>query len=318
MGPPAFASHIRYNPPRRGEVQGAFPESAAYEMSKRIAAILIAVTIVGAGRVHTQSPLGAESVALRTQAALMALDRYLETWNSRDPRLWATSLNFPHVRPGAGAFRLSHNTEEYVAGIDFEQTASTGWDHTEWVSRDVVQVGVDKIHAAATWQRYTKEGRPLATSAITYVITNQNDRWGVQARFAAGAGGVAADQAARNEAAARAALDAFVQAWNSHDIGTLARAVHYPQVRIADRQVEIWNGVDEFLAGTEAGRQRTWFQLRVDSVRAVQVAATGVNLVLSVSRLARDGRVMSKDDGLFLATPRDGVWKIQARSTFGT
>jgi hypothetical protein len=287
-------------------------------MLKRLTAILIAATIVGTGRVHTQSPLGAEAIALRTQSALVALDRYLETWNSRDPRIWATSLHFPHVRPGAGRFKLTRNTDEYVAGIDFEQTASTGWDHTEWVSREVLQVGVDKVHAAATWQRFAKDGRPLATSAITYVITNQQDRWGVQARFAAGAGGLAADQSALNAAAARAALDGFVQAWNAHDISTLAHAVHYPHVRIADRQVEMWNTAEEFTAGTEAGRQRTWYQLRVDQVRPVQVTANGVNLALSFSRLARDGTVMSKDDGLFLVILRDGVWKVQARSVFGT
>lgn len=285
---------------------------------KRVVAILIVAVLASAVRVHTQSPLSAESIAIRTQAALLALDRYLETWNSRDPRIWATSLHFPHVRPGAGPFKLTLNTDEYVAGIDFEQTASTGWDHTEWISREVLQVGVDKVHAAATWQRYTKEGRPLATSAITYVITNQQDRWGVQARFAAGAGGLAADQSARNAAAARAALDQFVQAWNGHEIEHVARTIHYPHVRIADQQVEMWNTADEFIAGTEAGRQRTWYQLRIDQVRPVQVTANGVNLVLSFSRLARDGSVMSKDEGLFLVTLRDGAWKIQARSTFGT
>lgn len=285
---------------------------------KRVATILIVVVLVSVVRVQTQSPLSAESIAIRTQAGLLALDRYLETWNSRDPKIWATSLHFPHVRPGAGPFRLARNTEEYVAGIDFEQTASTGWDHTEWVSKEVLQVGVDKVHAAGTWQRYTKDGRPLATSAITYVITNQQDRWGVQARFAAGAGGLTAEASTRNAAAARAALDTFVQAWNSHDVASLARAVHYPHVRIADRQVELWNDAAEFIAGTEAGRQRTWFQMRLDQARAAQTTANGVNLVLAFSRLGRDGSVMSKDEGLFLVTLRDGAWKIQARSTFGT
>jgi hypothetical protein len=287
---------------------------------KRTAVAAIAVVVAITGRVHTQSPpaLGQDAIALRTQAALLALDRYLETWNSRDPRVWATSLQFPHVRPGAGPFKLTHNTDEYVSGIDFEQTASTGWDHTEWVSREVLQVGVDKVHAAATWQRYTKDGRPLATSAITYVITNQQDRWGVQARFAAGAGGLAQDASARNATAAREALDAFIQAWNAHDIEKLAHSVHYPHVRMADRQLEMWNSADEFIAGTEAGRQRTWYQLRLDQVRPVQVTANGVNLVVRFSRLARDGSVMSNDEGLFLVTLRDGAWRIQARSTFGT
>jgi hypothetical protein len=149
------------------------------------------------------------------------------------------------------------------------------------------------------------------------VITNQQDRC-VQARFAAGAGSLAADLSARNAAATRGAVDIFVQAWNSHDVAALARAVHYPQVRIADRQVEMWNTADEFIAGTEAGRQRTWYQLRIDQGRPVQVTANGINLALSFSRLARDGSVMSKDEGLFLVILRDGVWNVQARSLFGT
>src|SRR5689334_14645402 len=252
---------------------------------RRPALVAFAGMLTLTSRVATESILGPESIALRSQAAMFALDRYLETWNSRDPRIWATSLHFPHIRPGAGPFRLSRNADEYVANIDFEQTASTGWDHTEWVSREILQVGVDKVHAAATWQRFTKDGRPLATSAITYVITNQQGRWGVQARFAAGAGGLAPEAAAKNEVAARAAVDRFVQAWNSHDITMLADAVHYPHVRLADSQLEMWETAKQFVAGTEAGRQRTWYQWRVDEMRAVQVTANGVNLVLSFSRI---------------------------------
>jgi hypothetical protein len=284
----------------------------------RISALLVGVALAGGSRVHSQTALGTEAVALRADAALHALDRYLETWNSRDPRLWATSLHFPHVRPAAGPFRLTRNVDEYVAGVDFEQTAGTGWDHTEWVSRDVVQIGVDKVHAAATWQRYTADGRPLATSAITYVITRQQGRWGVQARFAAGAGGLSGAAASNNDAAAREAMNRFVDAWNSHDLQRLAAAVHYPQVRVADGQVEMWNTREAFVAGPEAGRQRTWYRLRIDDLRAVQVAATGVNVVATVSRLGREGTVMSRDEGLFLVTLRDGAWRIQARSTFGT
>ena len=65
------------------------------------------------------SPLGADadaaSVSLRSHLALQALDRYLETWNSRDPKRWAASLQYPHIRPGPGAFELSNTPEQYAA-----------------------------------------------------------------------------------------------------------------------------------------------------------------------------------------------------------
>jgi hypothetical protein len=276
-------------------------------------ALLAAVSLLAA-----QAPLDEAAVALRRQAALVALDRYLETWNSRNGAVWATSLHFPHVRPGPGAFEMTQTPEEYAKGVNFEATLKTGWHHSEWVAREILQIGADKIHASGTWQRFTVDHQPLAGSDITYILTRVNDRWGVQARFAAGVNG--ADQATRsaNGAAAVTAVAAFFDAWNSHDTDRLAAAIHYPHVRVADGQVEIWPTGKEFTAGREAGRQRTWYQTRVDSTRVVQITANGVNVLVSFSRLGRDGGVLSKDEGVFLAVLRDGAWKIQARSTMGS
>jgi len=153
---------------------------------------------------------------------------------------------------------------------------------------------------------------------FTYIITRIDGRWGVQARFAAGVSGVTPDERRGSAAAAMAAVTAFFNAWNSHDADRLAAVIHYPHVRIADEQVEIWRTAKEFTAGREAGRQRTWYQTRVDSTRVVQITANGVNVLVSFSRLDRKGAVLSKDEGVFLAVQRDGAWKIQARSTMGS
>jgi hypothetical protein len=89
-------------------------------------------------------------------------------------------------------------------------------------------------------------------------------------------------------------------------------------VRIADGQVETWRTAADYLAGPEPGRQRTWYQTTIDSTRVVQATATGVNVLVSFSRLDRTGAVLARDEGVFLAVPRDGAWKIQARSTMGS
>ena len=285
-------------------------------MAVKTAALLLALLAPLA--LQAQAPLDAGAVALRKHEAMVALDRYLETWNSRDAATWAGSLHFPHVRPGPGAFEMTRTPEEYIKGVNFEQTLKTGWHHSEWVTREVLQVGVDKIHASGTWQRYTADDKPLAGSDITYVLTRIDGRWGVQARFAAGVNGVDKVEASRNAAAALEALKAFMQAWNAHDEQKLAAAIHFPHVRIADGRVETWRTAADYLAGPEPGRQRTWYQTRIDSTRVVQATATGVNIVVSFSRLDRKGAVLSKDEGLFLAVQRDGAWKIQARSTFGS
>lgn len=284
---------------------------------KRLLCCVVVVSLA-APLVRAQVPLDAAGVALRRHAALVALDRYLETWNSRDATTWATSLHFPHVRPGPGAFEMTRTPEEYAKGIDFEQTLTTGWHHSEWVTRDVLQVAADKVHASGTWQRYTADGKTLAGSDITYIITRQGDRWGVQARFAAGVNGIDESARAANAAAAQKAVDAFFDAWNSHDQHRLASVIHYPQVRVADGAVEVWRTSAEYLAGPEPGRQRTWFKTRLDQLQVIQVTATGANLTVQFSRLGRDGSVLSSDSGVFLAVLRDGAWKIQARSTLGS
>ena len=278
----------------------------------------LAVSLIFTAVLHAQVPLDPAAVAVRRHDALIALDRYLETWNSRDGATWATSLHFPHVRPGPGAFEMTRTPEEYAKGVNFEATLKSGWHHSEWVTREVLQVGIDKIHASGTWQRYTADGKPLAGSDITYILTRQNGRWGVQARFAAGVNGVDAAAAARNSSAALEAVANFTSAWNSHDERRLASSIHYPHVRIADGRVEIWGTADDYLAGPEPGRQRTWHETRVDSATVVQSTATGVNVAVSFSRIGRDGRVLSSDEGVFLVVLRQGSWKVQARSTMGS
>ena len=265
-----------------------------------------------------QMPLGKELADRHAHFALAALDRYLETWNSRDPKRWATSLHFPHVRPGPGAFEMSQTPEQYAAGVDFKQTLSTGWHHSEWTKRRVLHVGIDQAHVAGSWTRYTEDDRPLTGSDITYIVTNHHGRWGVLSRFAAGPSGLDATAAAESGAAARKAVDDYFAALNRHDLAAFASALHYPHVRIADAKVELSRTETDFLAGSEPGRLRTWFETRLDRVEIVQAAGNGVNVAVSYSRRDRTGRIMSSYEAVLLAVRREDTWKIQAVSTLGT
>jgi len=284
-----------------------------HSIRPQVRALLLGVALVSAGAL-----VSAQASVDPAHEALLALDRYLETWNSRSPALWATSLHYPHVRPGAGPFEVSQTAAEYAAGVNFEQTLRTGWHHSEWVSRDALQTSASKVHVAGSWQRFTADGTAQTSSAITYIVTNMGGHWGVLARFAAGTGTIDAATQAKNSAAGVQAVTAFFSAWNAHDPQAVAAAIHYPHVRIADGQVEVWRTPEAFLAGSEPGRQRTWYQTRVDRVAAAQSTASGVNLTVTISRLGRNGTVLSTDNGMFLVALRDGSWKVQARSMMGT
>jgi hypothetical protein len=288
-------------------------------MTMRVVATVVVLATTMSAQIPFDSaqgrPLGNEAFELRSRAALAALDRYLETWNSRDPKRWAGSLHFPHVRPGPGAFELSETPEQYAAGVNFSQTLATGWHHSEWTARRVLHVGLEQAHVAGSWQRYTEDDRPLVGSDITYVVTNQGGRWGVLARFAAGPSGLDAAAVSANGAAARKALDAYFAAVNRHDLAALAAAVHYPHVRIADRAVEISRTAAAFHESSEPGRLRTWYETRIDRSEVVQTSANGVNIALTYSRRDRSGRIMSSYDAMLLVVRREDGWKVQAIST---
>jgi hypothetical protein len=285
---------------------------------KPLQTFAVALVVAGSASVLAgQTPLGNDAVELRAHLGLQALDRYLETWNSRNAQTWATSLNFPHVRPGPGAFELFKTPAQYVASVNFEQTLATGWHHSEWTTRRVLQVGDDKVHIAGSWLRYTADDRPMVGTSVTYIVTNQNGRWGVLSRFAAGPTGTDAAAASANSTAALETVRAYFKAWNAHDPNALGSAMHFPFVRIGDA-VEVWNTPAEFLAGSEPGRQRTWYETRLEQAEVAQASANGVNVAVTYSRRGRDGQLFSKYEAIVLVVRRDATWKVQAVSTMGT
>ena len=265
-----------------------------------------------------QTPLTDAEIEYNSHMALQAHDRFMETWNTRDPLVWASSLNYPHVRPSSTPrFDLFDSAEDYAANTDFKQTLATGWRYSRWHSREVLQVGQDKVHIAGRWIRFDENDNPTISSLVTYVITNRDGHWGLQSRF--GAGQFSDDSAVVSATAAQAtaAVAAYFAAFNSHDPQRLADAIHIPHVRIAGIDVEYWQTPEDFMNGTEPGRQRTWQESRFENLKVVQASANSANVTLRYTLLGAEGSELSEYEALFLVTQRDGEWKVQARSVMG-
>lgn len=256
------------------------------------------------------------SSASPEQGALAALEDYLETWNTRKPEVWATSLHFPHVRPSAGTFRVTRSPDEYTTTVSFERALATGWHRSQWDSFRVLHVSSAKVHVAGQYTRYTREGAPIFAALVTYIVTKRDGRWGTQARFGAGRVGLTPDEIEANSTAATAALADYFNAMNDPvDVASWAQTMHYPQVRVAGGRLEQWETDAAFMAGTEPGRLRTWFTTRLVDVDTVQVGQHAVNAAVRYSLENADGDSLVVHDAVFLVTRRDGTWKVQARSS---
>ncbi len=116
-------------------------------------------------------------------SAMAALDEFMLTFNARDPVAWAGSLNYPHVRFASGTVTVWHSAEEFAAGETFERLAAIGWDHSRWLSREVVLVSAGKVHVNTVFQRFNANNEPIGTYESLYIVTRDaNGHWGTQAR----------------------------------------------------------------------------------------------------------------------------------------
>jgi hypothetical protein len=116
-------------------------------------------------------------------AALAAVERFMEVFNSRDWQAWSRLLHYPHVRLAAGRVDIWQTPEEYAADWELASFAKqTGWDHSRYDRRDVIQASPDKVHVAVAFTRYRKDGSRIASYQALYVVTRQGEGWGIQAR----------------------------------------------------------------------------------------------------------------------------------------
>jgi len=116
-------------------------------------------------------------------SAMAALDEFMLTFNSRDPVAWAGSLNYPHVRFASGTVTIWNTPEEFAAGESFERLAAEGWDHSHWLSREVILVSPGKVHVNTVFQRFNANNEPIGIYESLYIVTrDSNGHWGTQAR----------------------------------------------------------------------------------------------------------------------------------------
>lgn len=221
---------------------------------------------------------------------LAATDKFITTWNSRDPGAWAGSLNFPHARPayhgGSAASARRHATDvipdpaSYIADVDFARVIATGWDHSRWDHRQVLHTSADKIHVAGQWSRYDQAGRRLLSNPITYIVTadpNQDGRWGIQSRFAADA--FTPEQADDDHThSGQRALDTvqmLIDALRNDDPEAAARHLNYPLLDVRPGNILVTTDADGF-APPARGR---W---HIASVLALQTGPHSVNMAVEL------------------------------------
>lgn len=113
-------------------------------------------------------------------AAQKVLDAFMTAFNARDVEAFEATFNFPSIRLASG--RLITLDKGDMKPERFEQGALAEWDHSAWDRREVIHAGPDKVHIDTRFTRYRKDGSVIGGFDSVYVITREDDHWGVKIR----------------------------------------------------------------------------------------------------------------------------------------
>jgi hypothetical protein len=110
------------------------------------------------------------------------LNNYMQAWNSRDAAALSGCLHFPSLRINgrnqirifSSASDISHLFEELSTQEDFIQS--------HWVQATVIHASAKKIHIACSFNRELNEGRIAGPFHSLYILTFEQERWGVRLR----------------------------------------------------------------------------------------------------------------------------------------
>jgi hypothetical protein len=114
------------------------------------------------------------------QPALDVTDKFMATFNSKDAQQWATTFSFPSVRLASGKTVVLNSAADLENA--FTNLAATGWDHSAWAARRVVQCEATKAHLLTTFVRYKKDGSELSRFDSLYIVELRNGKWGITGR----------------------------------------------------------------------------------------------------------------------------------------
>lgn len=120
-------------------------------------------------------------------------------------------------------------------------------------------------------------------------------------------------------AAARAAMDGFMEAFNVEDAEALrTRWFHFPHVRFHSGTVTVMEEPEDLhvLVWDRTGQSAEWGRTAWDHVEPVDAGPDKVHFRVRFSRYRPDGSVIGSYKSLYIVTFKDGRWAIQGRSSW--
>ena len=110
-------------------------------------------------------------------------------------------------------------------------------------------------------------------------------------------------------------LDRFTAAFNACDQAAMDAELAFPHTMLSGAQHRVWDGPGQHPPDLfSALRDTGWVSTRYESREAVLVSADKVHFLVTYTRRAAQGEVLSTHKNLWIVTRTGGKWGIALRS----
>ena len=117
-----------------------------------------------------------------SRGVMKVLDEWMEAFNRMDVDAWERTFHFPHYRLASGRMTvLSEPGKQNKARLK-QYFASIDWHHSRWDRRRIIHISDNKVHVDTKFTRYRADGTVIASFESLYILTREDERWGVKMR----------------------------------------------------------------------------------------------------------------------------------------
>lgn len=118
------------------------------------------------------------------EAAVAAMQGFIDAFNAQNHEALADTLNYPHVRLANGVFTEIPNREAFIerSRAGKARLTAEGWARTTVAKVVAIHVGSDKVHLAITNERRHADGTVYKRFDTFWIATCVDGHWGIQFR----------------------------------------------------------------------------------------------------------------------------------------
>lgn len=132
---------------------------------------------------HTGNTLTREDIQ---RACHAVLDAFMQALNDHDAAAMDRCMHFPHTRLANGKTTVYEAPGNNPMDLFQQLERADGWSYSRWESREVVQFSARKAHVLLSYTRFRKDHSVIGVYDSMYVMTLEDDGWGIGARSSFG------------------------------------------------------------------------------------------------------------------------------------